>query len=267
MLFRSIAAGAQLVTAPTDDQGLDVDALEQILRDLRARGVRPKFLYTIPTYHNPTGTLLPLERRRRLVALAAEYGLLVVEDDAYGELRFEGEPATRLAALDEEGWVLHVGTFSKILAPGVRMGFACGRPELIQRLQMFKLEGGQPFFSRVVERYCADGRLDAHIRELNVLYRRKRDLMLEAMRRELPAGWSAAVPQGGFFIWCRLPEGMSAEALLKQAEAAGVTFVPGTQFFANGQGDDAIRLAFSFQSEERIAEGIARLGAAMRALL
>ncbi|MFO7167333.1 MAG: PLP-dependent aminotransferase family protein [Chloroflexota bacterium] len=262
-----IAAGAQLVTAPTDDQGLDVDALEQILRDLRARGVRPKFLYTIPTYHNPTGTLLPLERRRRLVALAAEYGLLVVEDDAYGELRFEGEPATRLAALDEEGWVLHVGTFSKILAPGVRMGFACGRPELIQRLQMFKLEGGQPFFSRVVERYCADGRLDAHIRELNVLYRRKRDLMLEAMRRELPAGWSAAVPQGGFFIWCRLPEGMSAEALLKQAEAAGVTFVPGTQFFANGQGDDAIRLAFSFQSEERIAEGIARLGAAMRALL
>jgi 2-aminoadipate transaminase len=260
------AAGAKLVTVPTDDQGMDTDALEEILREHRARGVRPKFIYTIPTYHNPTGTLLPLERRKRLVALAAEYGVLVVEDDAYGELRFEGEAATRLAALDDAGWVLHVSTFSKILAPGVRTGFACGTPELIQRLAMFKIEGGQPFLSRVVERYCADGRLDAHIGELNAVYRRKRDLMLDAMTREFPSGWSAATPQGGFFIWCRLPDGMSAEALLKESERNGVTFVPGTHFFANGQGDDAIRLAFSYQPDARIVDGIARLGAAMKTL-
>ncbi|HWQ12194.1 MAG TPA: PLP-dependent aminotransferase family protein [Roseiflexaceae bacterium] len=261
------AAGARLVTVPTDEAGLDVEALEDILRELRARGVRPKFLYTIPTYHNPTGTLLPLERRKRLVALAAEHGLLVVEDDAYGELGFEGEPATRLAALDEEGWVLHVSTFSKILAPGVRVGFACGRPEIIQRLAQFKIEGGNgPFITRVVERFCAGGRLDAHIQELRALYRRKRDVMLEAMARELPPGWSAAKPQGGFFIWCRLPQGMSAQALHAAAAREQVVFEPGTRFFANGQGDDAIRLAFSFQSEERLAEGIRRIGAAMRAL-
>jgi 2-aminoadipate transaminase len=259
------AAGARLVTVPTDEQGLDVDALEEILREHRARGVRPKFLYAIPTYQNPTGTLMPLERRTRLLALAAEYGVLVVEDDAYGELGFEGERLPSLASLDQEGWVLHVSTFSKILAPGVRVGFAMGRPELIGRLAQFKIEGGRPFVSRLVERFCADGRLDAHIRELNVLYRRKRDVMLEAMERELPAGWSATRPQGGFFIWCRLPEGMSATALLDAAE--GVAFEPGTRFFANGQGDDALRLAFSYQSEERIVEGIRRLGDAMRRLM
>lgn len=262
------AAGAKLVTVPTDEQGISVDALEEILREHRARGVRPKFLYTIPTYHNPTGTLLPLERRKRLVALAAEFGVLLVEDDAYGELRFEGEPATRLAALDEEGWVLHVSTFSKILAPGVRVGFVSGREEIIQRLAQFKIEGGNgPFITRVVERYCADGRLDAHIADLNALYRRKRDVMLAALKRELPAGWSAAVPQGGFFIWLKLPEGMSAQALLKASLQEGVIFEPGNRFYFNGQGDDAVRLAFSFQPEARIDEGIARIGAAMKTLL
>jgi 2-aminoadipate transaminase len=258
------AAGARLVTVPTDDEGLDVDALEQILREHQARHVRPKFLYTIPTYQNPTGTLMPLARRERLVALAAEYGLLLVEDDAYGELGFEGERMPSLASLDHDGWVVHVSTFSKILAPGVRVGFAVGRPEVIGRLAQFKLEGGRPFVSRLVERFCADGRLDAHIRELNALYRRKRDVMWEAMERELPPGWSATKPTGGFFIWCRLPQGMSATALLEAAE--GVAFEPGTRFFANGQGDEAIRLAFSYQPEDRIVEGIRRIGAAMRAL-
>jgi 2-aminoadipate transaminase len=259
------AADATLVTAPTDAQGMNVDALEAILRKQRERGVRPKFIYTIPTYHNPTGALMPLDRRKRLVALAAEYGVLLVEDDAYGDLRFEGEPATRLAALDEDGWVVHVSTFSKILAPGLRMGFAVARPEIIDRLRMFKIEGSSgPFMTRVVERFSADGRLDAHIAELNALYRRKRDLMLNTMARELPEGWQAEVPQGGFFIWVWLPGGMSATTLLKAAEREGVSFVPGTDFFANGQGDDAIRLAFSFQPEHLIVDGIRKLGVAMR---
>ncbi|MEN9937657.1 MAG: hypothetical protein RLZZ387_4236 [Chloroflexota bacterium] len=260
------AAGARLVTVPTDGEGLVVDALEEILHEHRARGVRPKFIYTIPTYQNPTGTLMPLERRKRLVALAAEYGVVVVEDDAYGELGFEGERMPSLASLDTEGWVLHVSTFSKILAPGVRVGFVCGPPELVARLAQFKIEGGRPFITHVVERFCADGRLDVHIGDLNAHYRRKRDAMLEAMAREFPAGWSATKPSGGFFIWCKLPEGMSATALAKQAAGMGVAFEPGTRFFANGQGDNAMRLAFSYQSEERIIEGIRRIGAAMRAL-
>lgn len=258
--------GAKLVTIDVDAHGMDLDALEATLRDHAARGVRPKFIYTIPTFQNPSGTDMPLERRRRLVALAAEYGVLIVEDDAYGDLRFEGTPQPRLAQLDSE-WVLHVGTFSKIVAPGFRMGWAAGPKALIDRLKLFKLEGSSgPFATRLVERFCADGRLDAHIATLNAGYRRKRDLMLETIRAEFPADIVAPKPNGGFFIWAKLPEGLSATAVAKQADQLGVAFVPGTGFYANGKGDDAMRLAFSYQSEERIVEAIRRLGKAIRAV-
>ena len=259
------AAGARLVTVPTDDQGMDVDALEQMLRELRAQGARPKFIYTIPTFHNPTGTTMPLARRQKLVALGAEYGVVIVEDDAYGDLRFEGQPLPNLAMLDQEGWVIRVSTFSKILAPGVRMGWAYARPEIVERLAMFRVEGSSgPYLTRVIARYCAEGRLEAHIQELIALYRHKRDVMLDAIGREFPAEVVTLRPEGGFFIWCRLPHGMSAGALMARAEQRGATFLPGTRCFADGQGDDAIRLAFSFQPAGQIEEGIARIGAAMR---
>jgi 2-aminoadipate transaminase len=260
-------AGAHLVTVPTDEHGLDVDALEAILHDLNRRNVRPKFVYTIPTFHNPTGATMPLVRRHKLVALAAQYGTVVVEDDAYGDLRFEGQPLPTLAALDQAGWVLRTGTFSKVLAPGLRLGWAYGQPEIIQRLGMFKSEGASgPYLTQVVARYCADGRLDTHIQDLIALYRHKRDVMLEAIGREFPAEVATIRPEGGFFIWCRLPAGMSATALLKAAEAQGVTFLPGTRCYANGAGDDAIRLAFSFQPAEQIVAGVARISAAMHNL-
>jgi 2-aminoadipate transaminase len=261
------AAGARLVTVPADAQGMDVDALEQSLRDLRAKGIRPKFIYTIPTFHNPTGATMPLARRQKLVALGAEYGVVIVEDDAYGDLRFEGQPLPNLATLDQEGWVIRVGTFSKILAPGVRMGWAYARPEIIERLAMFKAEGSSgPYLTHVVARYCAEGRLEAHIQELIALYRHKRDVMLDAITREFPAEVVTHKPEGGFFVWSTLPAGMSATALMAQAEQRGATFLAGTRCFANGQGDDAIRLAFSFQPAEQIVEAIARIGAAMRAM-
>jgi 2-aminoadipate transaminase len=260
-------AGARLVTVPTDDDGMDVEALEEILHDLKRQNVRPKFIYTIPTFHNPTGATMPLVRRQKLVALAAAYGVAVVEDDAYGDLRFEGQSLPTLAALDQEGWVIRTGTFSKVLAPGVRMGWAYARAEVIARLAKFKAEGSSgPFLTQVVARYCADGRLDAHIQELIALYRHKRDVMLDAIAREFPAGASTLRPKGGFFIWCRLPAGVSAAALLQAAEQKGATFLPGTRCYANGAGNDAIRLAFSFQPAERIEEGIARIAQAMRAI-
>ncbi len=261
------AAGARLVTVPTDAQGMDVEALEQSLRELRAQGIRPKFIYTIPTFHNPTGATMPLDRRQKLVALGAEYGVVIVEDDAYGDLRYDGQALPNLAALDQEGWVIRVGTFSKILAPGVRMGWAYARPEIIARLAMFKAEGSSgPYLTHVVARYCAEGRLEAHIQELIALYRHKRDVMLEAITREFPAEVVTLKPEGGFFVWCKLPDGMSAAALMAQAEQRGATFLSGARCFANGQGDDAIRLAFSFQPAEQIEVAIARIGAAMRAL-
>src|SRR5829696_5584237 len=261
------AAGARLVTVHTDAQGMDVDALEQTLRDLRAQGIRPKFIYTIPTFHNPTGATMPLARRQKLVALGAEYGVVIVEDDAYGDLRFEGQPLPNLATLDQEGWVIRVGTFSKILAPGVRMGWAYARPEIIERLAMFKAEGSSgPYLTHVVARYCAEGRLEAHIEELIALYRHKRDVMLDAIAREFPAEVVTLKPEGGFFVWCKLPAGMSATTLMAQSEQRGATFLAGTRCFANREGDDAIRLAFSFQPAEQIEEAIARIGTAMRAM-
>lgn len=261
-------AGARIITIPVDAQGMDIDAVEQTLRDLRAQGVRAKFIYTIPNFQNPTGTTMPLERRRRLVQLAAEYGVVVVEDDAYGDLRFEGEPVPSLASLDQAGWVLYVGTFSKILAPGLRMGFAYGRPDILRRIEQFKADAEtSPYQMRLVARFCADGRLDAHIAELNVHYRQKRDVMLAAIAREFPAEVAFQVPQGGFFIWCRLPNEVSATALAARARQHGALFVPGPRCFPDGQGDDAFRLAFSYQPMPQIAEGIARIGAALRELM
>lgn len=260
-------AGARLITIPTDESGMDVDALEVTLKDLKKQGIRPRFIYTIPTFHNPTGTSMPLSRRKKLVTLAAEYGVLLVEDDAYGDLRFSGEPLPTLAALDEAGWVLYVSTFSKIIAPGIRIGWACGDPAIIERLAMFRSEGSTgPFVTRAIAQYCAEGKLEPHIQELIARYRYKCNLMLETIAREFPSDVVALRPDGGFFVWCKLPSDISANALLSASSDRGVTFMPGTRFYANGQGDDAMRLAFSFQPAEKIVEGITTLGAVMHTL-
>ncbi|MBN4004505.1 PLP-dependent aminotransferase family protein [Nostoc sp. LPT] len=262
---RFVQAGARLITIPVDELGMDVDALEETLSDLKKQGIRPRFIYTIPTFHNPTGATMPLSRREKLVALAAEYGVLVVEDDAYSDLRFQGEVVPSLASLDKEGWVLYVNTFSKIIAPGIRLGWACGDPAIIERLAMFKSEGPVgPFVSHVVGRYCATGKLDYHIQELIAWYKHKCNLLLEAIAQEFPSDVVALRPDGGFFVWCKFPPDISATALLTAANEQGISFLPGTRCYANGQGDDAIRLAFSFQPTKKIVEGIATLGAVLR---
>lgn len=260
-------AGARIVGVPVDAHGLDVEVLEERLRELRREGVRPKIIYTIPTFQNPAGATLSLARRRHLVALAAEYGVLVVEDDAYVDLRFRGEALPPLAALDGEGWVLRVGTFSKILAPGLRMGWAHGPKNLIDRLLMFKVEGGSgPFLTRLVARFAADGRLDAHIAALRAHYAAKCERMAAALRRNIPAA-EFVTPDGGFFIWLRLPANVHASDLVPVALRHGVAFLPGTRCFADGGGDDYIRLAFSEEPVERIEEAVGRLGAAVDELL
>lgn len=260
-------AGARLVSVPTDATGMNIDALEHELRTLKRQNIRPKFIYTIPTFHNPTGVTMALDRRQRLVALAAEYGVVVVEDDAYSDLRFTGQPLPQLAALDDAGWVMRVSTYSKILAPGVRVGWAYGQRAIIERLAALRPEGGSgPFMTRVVARFSQNGRLEAHIEQLIDLYRHKCNVMLNAIAREFPSDVVALRPDGGFFVWCKLPPDISATKLLPVAEALGTTFLPGTRCFANGQGDDAIRLAFSFQPAEQIEEAIARIGAAMQAM-
>lgn len=259
-------AGARLIGVPLDTDGLEPDALETTLRELRAQGVRPRFIYCIPTFQNPAGVTLSLARRQRIVALAAEYGVLVVEDDAYVDLRFRGEPLPPLAALDKDGWVLRIGTFSKILAPGLRMGWAHGPQALIDRLQMFKVEGGSgPFLTNLVARFCAEGRLDEHIVTLCEHYAAKCELMAAALRRELPEA-SFVLPDGGFFIWLHLPEGVNAGDLAPLALQHGVEVLPGSRCYSDGSGDDYIRLAFSETPAGQIEEAVRRLGAAVRAL-
>ncbi|WP_341529769.1 PLP-dependent aminotransferase family protein [Nostoc sp. UHCC 0302] len=267
VVTRFVSAGAKIITIPVDELGMDVDALEATLIDLQKQGIRPRFIYTIPTFHNPTGVTMPLSRRQKLVALAAEYGVLVVEDDAYSDLRFRGETVPTLASLDKAGWVLYVSTFSKIIVPGVRLGWACGAPPIIERLAMFKSEGPVgPFISHVIARYCAAGKLDAHIQKLVASYQHKCDVMLEAIAHEFPSDVIALRPDGGFFVWCKLPADISAKTLLNASGEHGVTFLPGTRCYTNGEGDDAIRLAFSYQPTEKIVEGIATLGAVLRQL-
>lgn len=260
-------AGAKIETVTVREDGMDIDMLAGMLADMAAKGIRPKFIYTTPTYQNPTGTLMPLANRKRLVALAAQYGVLILEDDAYGDLRFEGEPLPKLIALDTAGWVLNCGTFSKILAPGVRMAWACGPEAIIKRLQKFKVEGSSgPFLTRMVERFASDGKLDAHIAELNTNYKHKRDVMLNAIKSELPSDVKYTVPHGGFFIYLYLPADMPAADVLAKGREFGVTALSGVGCYANGHGAYEMRLAFSYQPEAKLVEGIRRLGQAMKAV-
>ncbi|MGQ9481685.1 aminotransferase-like domain-containing protein [Chloroflexus sp.] len=261
---RFVQSGARLISIPVDEGGMNVEMLADTLRDLAANGQRPKFIYTIPTFHNPTGVTMTLPRRRQLVDLAAEYGVPVVEDDAYIDLRFTGEPLPSLAALDQDGWVIRVGTYSKILAPGLRIGWVHARREIIDRLLMVKAEGTTgPFITRIVARFCADGRLERHIATLRQHYAVKCATMAAAIRRHFPAEASFVMPAGGFFIWVRLPKGVSARALLEASRARGAEFLAGTACFVERErGDNAMRLAFSFQSSERIEEAIALIGEA-----
>ena len=260
-------AAAQLIGIPIDANGLDVDALESTLRDLRARGIRPKFIYTIPTFQNPTGTTLSLARRQRSVALAAEYGVIVVEDDAYIDLRFHGEPLPPMAALDQEGWVLRIGTFSKILAPGLRVGWAYGPKALIDRLRIVKVEGSSsPFISHLVARFSAEGHLDTHIANLRSHYAAKCATMIAALHHELPE-LSFVPPDGGFFIWLRLPEGLSTHELGPVTLKQGVEVLHGNRCYADGSGSEYIRLAFSHIPEAQIGVAIQRLGNSIRTLM
>ncbi len=260
-----VTQGATIETVPVGPNGMDIDALESTLKRLAAQGTQAKFIYTIPTHHNPTGTMMPFANRVRLLALAATYGVLVLEDDAYGDLDFQGEMAASLLTLPGSEWVLHIGTFSKILAPGVRMAWAYGPTSVMQRLRKFKTDqGAGPFITRLVSFIAQDGWLDAHIKILNAAYKHKYGVMRDAMAQHFPADVRVSTPGGGFFVYGYLPQDMPARELIAVALAHGVSFLPGTVGYANGGGTHEMRLAFSFQNEAQIADGIARLGTAMQ---
>ena len=258
--------GIRTVPVSLDDEGLDVESLEREIERLEAAGTPPRFVYTIPTFNNPAGVTMTLQRRRALLDVAARHGVPVIEDDAYRDLRFEGEPVPTLHALDREGLVVRLGTFSKIVAPGVRLGFVLADPAVLERVLAFKAEGStNGFASMVVGTFMKSGGLAAHIETLRAAYRERRDAMYGALAREMPDGVTWTRTEGGFFLWLTLPPRTDVARMNARAADERIVTLSGTECFPDGRGAHNLRLAFSLQTPERIAEGIRRLGRAIRA--
>ena len=254
------ALGVEIVALPMDEEGLDPDALEREL----AAGPPPAFLYTIPTFQNPTGRTLSAERRRRIVELAERHDLLVLEDDPYGLVRYEGEAPPLLFDLEGGERVVYTSSFSKTVAPGVRVGYFVlpeGLAAAIEEVAVSTYISPPALTQATVHELIRRGAFEPNLERVCGLLRTRRDAMLAALAREFPAGTSWSRPEGGYFLWVTFPEGVDAGELLVRALEAGVAFVPGADFFpaASGEGAGAARFAFSFESPERIAEGVARL--------
>jgi 2-aminoadipate transaminase len=265
--------GARYVTVPIDDDGLQTDLLPEAFRS------GPKFMYVIPTFQNPGGVTLSLKRRDTLIALSDQYGIPILEDDPYGQLRFEGETLPPLQTLDaarlkttdgyRDGNVIYLGSFSKTLAPGLRLAWISAPPEVIAKLVQIK-QGADlhtPIFVQMMAYETArDGFLERHIEKIREVYRDRRNVMLAAMDEFFPPEVHWTQPSGGLFLWVRLPEGMVSSELLRSALKMNVAFVPGNSFFATDEkaGDRYFRLNFSNMTPERIREGIHRLAKAIR---
>ena len=254
-------AQARLLSVPTDAHGMRTDLLEPIL--LR---YRPKFIYTLPTFQNPSGSLLSLERRRQLVEMAHRFRVPVVEDDVYRDLAYDVEPPPPLKGLDEAGFVVYVSSFSKILAPGLRVGWVAAPRPLVRQLvlakQLADLHTATPS-QLIIERLLGSGALTRHIGDLRQAYRRRRDLLVKALKAEAPEWVTWTVPSGGLHLWCRLP-GVATTALLARAAEEKVSYLPGVPCFVHEPAEQYIRLSFSHCPAEQIPEGVARLMRAVR---
>jgi 2-aminoadipate transaminase len=268
------AYGAQYIPVRADEDGMIVDELEAALR------IGPKFIYVLPNFQNPSGSTLSLERRQKLVELADRYGVPIVEDDPYGQLRYEGEHIPSIVTLDSEyrgpngghysGNVIYLSTFSKLLAPGLRLAWVIAPPEVIRKLVMAKQAADlhtASFNQYVAYEVAKGGFLDEHVKVIRSVYKERRDVMFEMMEEMFPAGVSWSKPKGGMFLWGILPEGMDAADVLRRAVERKVAFVPGAAFHPRGGGENTMRINFSYSSPEVIREGVTRLGVTLKELI
>jgi 2-aminoadipate transaminase len=247
-----------------DSDGMKVDELEALLDRLEADGRRPKFVYSVPSFQNPAGVTLSAGRRRRLVELAAEREVLVVEDNPYGLLRYEGEPQAPLYQLDGGNYVIYVGTLSKILSPGIRLGWAVAPPPVMEKIELGKQATDlctSTLSQYFALEYFAEDRWRSYIDSLCGVYSSRRDAMLEALERHFPEQASWTRPSGGLFVWATLPPYIDTSDLLAKALRENVAFVPGAAAFVDGtRGTSSMRLNFSGSTEDEIREGIRRIG-------
>jgi 2-aminoadipate transaminase len=258
---------ADVVQVEMDDHGMRIDVLVAELDRLDREGRVPKFIYTVPSFQNPAGVTLSLERRRELVRIAHERELLVLEDNPYGLLRYEGEPLPTLYSLDRGEYVIYLGTFSKILSPGLRLGWTAAPPPVLDKLNLGK--GGVDLCSatlsqQFVATYFAERDWRAYLRTLVDLYRRRRDVMLDALAEHLPREATWTQPNGGLFIWARMPDYIDTTDLLARALRENVAFVPGRAAYLDGRGGSEMRLNFSGIGDDDIREGVRRIGKIVR---
>ena len=264
------AYGAEYVTVPVDEYGMKTDALEEALR------IGPKFIYVLPNFQNPTGTTLSLERRLKLIELADRYGVPIVEDDPYGQLRYEGEDLPAVEILDSKmrvqngtytGNVIYLSTFSKILAPGLRLAWVIAPEGVISKLSLAKqgTDLHTSTFNQIVAHEVGQhGFIDRHVEVIKATYRERRDAMLESLEENMPEGVHWTHPEGGLFLWLTLPEQFNSTEMLAEAIKENVAFVPGEFFHPDGSGKNTMRLNFSFCPPDKINEGISRLGKAFK---
>ncbi len=268
------AYSANYVSVPSDDNGMVVDELEKSLR------TGPKFIYILPNFQNPSGTTLSMERRMKLVELADKYGVPIVEDDPYGQLRYEGDHLPSVVNIDAQyrgkngghysGNVIYLSTFSKLLAPGLRLAWVIAPPEVIRKLVMSKQAADlhtATFNQHVAYEVAKGGFLDEHIKYIRQVYKERRDVMLDTMEEVWPEEVRWTHPEGGMFLWGILPKDMDAAEVLKKAIERKVAFVPGAAFHPNGGGQNTMRLNFSYSQPENIREGMTRLGLLLKDLI
>jgi len=264
------AYGAEYISVPVDEYGMRTDLLEDALR------TGPKFIYVLPNFQNPTGTTLPLERRMKLIELADRYGVPIIEDDPYGQLRYEGEDIPSVEILDSRmreqngtytGNVIYLSTFSKILAPGLRLAWVVAPDNVIHKLALAKqgTDLNTSTFNQIVAHEVGQhGFIDRHVEMMRKVYLERRNAMVDSLEENMPEGVSWTHPQGGLFLWVTLPEPFNSTELLPQVIEDNVAYVPGEFFHADGTGKNTMRLNFSYCSPEKINEGIARLGKAFK---
>lgn len=247
----------------SDEDGMDPDSIEETLERLKRERKPVKFIYTVPTFQNPAGTVMTESRRRRILDLAHEHDVFIVEDDPYGQLRFDGEPVPKISAMDKEGRVVYLGTFSKILVPGFRLAWTAGPTKIIRQMEVGKQAMDlctNAFTQFITAKLMRDGLVDRHLPEIIRLYRRKRDIMMKAFSQKMPkenTKWTKA--QGGLFTWVTVDPSVDCTQMLRRAVENGVAYVPGNSFFVDFSGPNTMRVNFSHPTDEQIPVGVERL--------
>ena len=256
----------EIMEVPTDKEGMITEELEKMLKE----NAKVKFIYVIPDFQNPTGITWSLDRRKKFMEVVNKYEIPVIEDNPYGELRYEGEFLPALKSFDTKGLVIYLGTFSKIFCPGYRLGWTCASKDILQKFITCKENSDlqtSTIGQRELSKYIDDYDLDEHVEKIKSTYKKRRDLMLDCMEKEFPEGVSFTHPHGGLFTWVKLPEKLNAQDLMKKCVENKVAYVPGGFFFPEGNKENYFRLNYSSSKEEKIVEGIKRLGDVLKEAL